>query len=92
MTSEDLYEAINDMGDDILERSEVFAGKRKTSSGLLKWGAMAACLCLAAVGVFTAVHPWEASRPPVPNPSGALEREPEPGEYPPANIVLGFAQ
>lgn len=91
MTSEDLYQAINELDDDILERSEASAGKRKTKSGLLKWGAMAACLCLTAVGVFTAVHPWKASRPPVPNPDGVIDRGPEPGEYPPVNIVPGFA-
>lgn len=91
MTSEDLYEAINDMDDDILERSEAAAGGQKTKGGLLKWGAMAACLCVLAVGAFAAVQPWGADDAPVPNPSGTIERGPTPGEYPSTDIVSGFA-
>lgn len=44
MNSKDLYNAIGKVDDDILEQSE--ATKKKT--GWLKWGAMAACLCLVA--------------------------------------------
>lgn len=44
MNSKDLYAAIGKVDDNILEQSE--AAKKKT--GWLKWGAMAACLCLAA--------------------------------------------
>lgn len=44
MNSKDLYTAIGKVDDDILEQSE--ATKKKT--GWLKWGAMAACLCLVA--------------------------------------------
>ena len=48
MKSEDLYRAINGADADLLERSE--AGGRKRKSGWLKWGAMAACLCLVVIG------------------------------------------
>lgn len=44
MNSKDLYRAIGKVDDDILEQSEAI--KKKT--GWLKWGSMAACLCLTA--------------------------------------------
>lgn len=44
MNSKDLYAAIGKVDDDILEQSET--AKKKT--GWLKWGAVAACLCLIA--------------------------------------------
>jgi len=40
----DLYQSMNQIDDDILERSEV--RKKKKSSVWMKWGAVAACLCL----------------------------------------------
>lgn len=89
MNKNDLFLAFNELDDDILERSETPAASRKVS-GLRKWGAMAACLCLVAVGGFTVVHFWGMGGTPVPNPNGTIEREPGPGEYPPASIVPGF--
>lgn len=50
MNSKDLYRAINGADGDILERSEAAANGRKRKSGWLKWGAMAACLCLVITG------------------------------------------
>ena len=44
MNSKDLYNAIGKVDDDILEQSET--AKKKTN--WLKWGAVAACLCLVA--------------------------------------------
>ena len=44
MNRKDLYQSMNQIDDDILERSEV--RKKKKSSVWMKWGAMAACLCL----------------------------------------------
>lgn len=49
MNSRDLYKAIGGADGDILERSEA-AGARRRRSVWLKWGAMAACLCLVMVG------------------------------------------
>lgn len=92
MTGEDLYRAINDMDDDILERSEAGAGEQKPKGGLLKWGAMAACLCFAAAAAFAAVQPWGVGDAPVLNPSGTIEREPVSGECPPTGILSGFTQ
>ena len=89
MNKNDLFRAFDELDDDILERSEVSAPRRKVSS-LRKWGAVAACLCLAAAGVFTVVHLWGMGGTPVPNPNGTIEREPGPNEYPPASIVPGF--
>lgn len=48
MNRKDLYQSMNQIDDEILERSEV--RKKKKSSAWMKWGAMAACLCLV-VGV-----------------------------------------
>lgn len=90
MTREDLYEAINDIDDDILERSEAAAGKQTARDRILKYGAMAACLCIVVFGVFAAIRPWGASKAPAPNPSGTIEREPAPGEYPPTDVMPGF--
>ena len=53
MNRKDLYNGFNEVDDDILERSEtVFKNKKKPV--WLKWGAMAACLCLVIVGAFMA--------------------------------------
>lgn len=45
MNRKDLYNGINEIDDDILERSET-ASKSKKKPTWLKWGAIAACLCL----------------------------------------------
>lgn len=45
MNRKDLYNSFNEVDDDILKRSES-AVKRKKKPVWLKWGAMAACLCL----------------------------------------------
>ena len=50
MRSIDLYTAMRVVDDDILERSENAAYRQK-KNGWLKWGAMAACLCLIVSGV-----------------------------------------
>ena len=50
MNRKDLYQSMNQIDDEILERSEV--RKKKKSSVWMKWGAVAACLCLVAgIGV-----------------------------------------
>jgi len=46
---EDLYQSINKIDDDILERSETSVKKKSTA--WRKWGAMAACLCLVIGGI-----------------------------------------
>lgn len=46
MNRKDLYNSFNEVDDDILERSETASGSRKKPEWL-KWGAAAACLCLA---------------------------------------------
>ena len=45
MNRKDLYNSFNEVDDDILERSDA-ATKRKAPPIWLKWGAIAACLCL----------------------------------------------
>lgn len=50
MNREDLYRAVGEIDDGILERSESAANGRGEKSGWLKWGAAAACLCLVILG------------------------------------------
>ena len=45
MNRNDLYKGFNEVDDDILERSET-ASRSKMKTVWLKWGAIAACLCL----------------------------------------------
>lgn len=46
MNRKDLYNSFNEIDDDILERSEAAAGRGRHSG--VKWGALAACVCLVA--------------------------------------------
>ena len=56
MNRKDLYNAISEVDDDILERSEI-AYRSKKKPVWLKWGAIAACLCLVmAVAIPTMFH------------------------------------
>lgn len=56
MNRKDLYNAINEVDDDILERSET-ASRSKRKPMWLKWGTIAACLCLVvAVAIPTIFH------------------------------------
>lgn len=58
MNSADLYKAISEVDDDILERSE--AARGSTSKNIqLKWAALAACLCLVIAGAAI----WRQSAP-----------------------------
>lgn len=50
MNSKELYIAINGIDEDILERSETVTKVSKRKNSWLKWGALAACLCLVIVG------------------------------------------
>lgn len=49
MNREDLYQSFNKIDDDILERSETSV--KKQSTAWVKWGALAACLCLVIGGI-----------------------------------------
>ena len=56
MNRKDLYNGFNEVDDDILERSET-ASRSKKKPVWLKWGAIAACLCLiVAVAIPTMFH------------------------------------
>ena len=56
MNRKDLYNAINEVDDDILERSES-ASRSKKKPVWLKWGAIAACLCLMVGIAIPMLHP-----------------------------------
>jgi hypothetical protein len=51
----DLYKSFNEVDDDILERSETASGCNKKTLWL-KWGAIAACLCLVVSIAIPALH------------------------------------
>ena len=54
MTSEKLYEAIGDISDNKIKEAKQV---RKVKQPIwLKWGAMAACLCIVVVGVFVGLN------------------------------------
>lgn len=55
MNRKDLYNGFNEVDDDILERSET-ASKSKKKPMWLKWGAIAACLCLVVSIAIPALH------------------------------------
>lgn len=59
MNREVLYRGLNGVDEDILERSEVAAEKKKSGPKWVKWGALAACLCLVAGGAV-----WKISKLP----------------------------
>ena len=56
MNRKDLYNAVNEVDDDILERSET-ASRSKKKPVWLKWGAIAACLCLMVGIAIPMLHP-----------------------------------
>ncbi len=56
MNRKDLYNGFNEVDDDILERSETVS-KSKKKPVWLKWGAIAACLCLMVGIAIPVLHP-----------------------------------
>ena len=56
MNRKDLYNSFNEVDDDILERSES-ASRSKKKPVWLKWGAIAACLCLVVGIAIPVLHP-----------------------------------
>ena len=56
MNRKDLYNAVNEVDEDILERSET-ASRNKKKTVWLKWGAIAACLCLVVSIVIPVLRP-----------------------------------
>lgn len=69
MNNRDLYRALGEIDDDILERSEGVMNKQK--NGWLEWGAVAACLCLVILGAVM----WERSALPQANTDGIIFSE-----------------
>ena len=72
MRTIDLYHAFHAVDDDILERSEAAIGRRK-KNGWLKWGTIAACLCLCVVGAISIFYPKGGSQDSVVQAIAALE-------------------
>ena len=54
MTNEKLYEVLGDISEKHINEAKAYHKAKKP--GWVKWGAMAACLCLIAAGAFTLPH------------------------------------
>lgn len=55
MTSENISDALNMLDDDIIEETDRLrsgSAKVKAKQRYVKWGALAACVCLVAAGAF----------------------------------------
>lgn len=83
-----LYHSIGNISSQFIEEAQPKAAKKK--NGWLKWGAAAACLCLAAAGAFAAVHLWQWDAAPVPGSNGTMEHEPGLSGAPAAETMPGF--
>lgn len=81
MNRKDLYSGFNEVDDDILERSET-ASRSKKKPVWLKWGALAACLCLVvAVAIPTIFYQ------PAESPNDTMD----PGDGPSSLVVNGIS-
>ena len=80
MNRNDLYRGLNHIGDELLERSETTPAK-KTRRYWRRWGAMAACVCLVAVGAF-GLHVWRSTPPVPPTPDSPVVVPPDSSDPP----------
>jgi hypothetical protein len=64
MKQDQIIDAMNFIDDDLIERAEVVrSGKKARKPAWVKWGVMAACLCLVVVVVVHALTPGNSSKP-----------------------------
>ena len=90
MKKEELFEILGELDDDIVKEAGSNRKEHKAGKPVwLKWGAAAACLCLAAAGAFAAVRLWGLGGAPVPGPNGTMERDPGHSEYLAAETLPG---
>lgn len=95
MNRKDLYQSCINIDDDILERSEN-AGKRKISAWV-KWGVIAACLCIVFVSAYMVQDLWKKPEPIISepgitdtivlSPDGTNQQEDESVEQVPVDVV-----
>ena len=83
MNRKDLYNAVNEVDDEVLERSET-ASRNKKKPVWLKWGAIAACLCL----IVSIAIPL-MSRQPAEIPNDTNTPGDSPGDGPSSLVVNG---
>ena len=55
MKNEKLYDAISDIREEFVEEAENYKFKKNVASRVVKWGSMAACFCLVALGASLAM-------------------------------------
>lgn len=87
MRKEEFAEVLSDINENYIQEAET--GKRSKKNVWLKWGTMAACLCLVAASAFI-IPGITDSGPgyvPVPNPDGTIQRADPPDVYPSHSIL-----
>ncbi|MBR6644112.1 MAG: hypothetical protein IKL28_10715 [Lachnospiraceae bacterium] len=87
MKSEKLYDAISDIREDFIEEAENYQFRKKIVPRLVKWGSMAACFCIVAMGASLAMSGAFAKKGAVMNDDNAGSLQPTP-TLAPANSLL----
>ena len=85
MRKEDFAEVFGDINEKHI--AEARAERKAKKPVWIKWGAMAACLCLVAAGAFVMPGVWNSSNTPISNPTGTIQREDELETYPDQPIL-----
>ena len=87
MRKEDFAEILGDINENYIQEAET--GKRSKKTVWLKWGTMAACLCLVAASAFIipGITDPGPEYVPVPNPDGTIQRAEPPDVYPSHSIL-----
>lgn len=84
MKSEKLLTAMGNISDELIADAAITAGKKSNNPAWIKWGAMAACLCLI-IGCLFLNRPWGTSGLTViykyGNQSASYVKTPLPGEH-----------
>ncbi len=79
-----LYDSISNLDDRFVLEAQ--AEQARKAPVWRKWAGLAACLCLAAVSVTAALHPWEPDGTPFSNPTETIDRGTEPTGAPSTDI------
>ena len=83
MNKDSVIDSLGRIDDDMIRSVEALRHKKKCPAWM-RWGAMAACLCLIAASTFVIprITDLSPSGVPIPNPGGTIQRGDEPDVYP----------
>ena len=83
MSKDRVVDSLGRIDDDMIQSVEALRQKKKRPAWM-KWGAMAACLCLIVAGAFAISRTTDSSPGyvPAPNPDGTIQRVEPPDVYP----------